>query len=154
VIESTAIFLEAARADDLDGVLALLAACDLPTEGLSDQFPGGYVVARKTGAIVGAAGLEIHGTAGVLRSIAVAASERGTGLGVRLTQDRLAAARARGLDAVYLLTTTAAAFYPRFGFEPFPRADVPDEVARCAEFATVCPSSAACLRLRPTRGPC
>src|SRR5688500_7683568 len=126
---SVAIVIEPARVDDLDGVRALLAGCDLPTEGLSDQFPGAYVVARKDCAIVGAAGLEVHGTAGVLRSIAVAASERGTGLGVRLTQDRLAVARARGLDAVYLLTTTAAAFYPRFGFEPFPRADVPEAVA-------------------------
>lgn len=124
--------IEPAVANDLDDVRALLSRCELPTEGLTEQFPGGYVVARRGGAIVGAAGLEVHGTAGVLRSVAVDPRERGTGLGVRLTQDRLAAAGALALEAVYLLTTTAAAFYPRFGFAPFPRA------------------SAACLWLRPS----
>lgn len=142
----------AARAEDLDGVRALLAECELPSEGLADQFPGGYVVAARGGAIVGAAGLEVRGTAGVLRSVAVAPGERGTGLGVRLTLDRLAAARAAGLDAVYLLTTTAADFYTRFGFEPFARAQVPPEVAGSPEFASVCPSSATCLRLRLPAG--
>jgi len=134
-----------ARADDRAEVLALLAACELPVEGVAEAFPRGYAVARRGGALVGAAGLETHGSAGVLRSVAVAAAERGTGLGVALTADRLVAAR--GLDAVYLLTTTAADFYARFGFRPFPRTDVPAVVAASAEFATVCPASASCLRL-------
>lgn len=132
---------------DLDAVGALAARAELPVEGLLDQFPAGYVVARRGHRIVGAAGLEVHGSAGVLRSIVVAASERGTGLGVVLTADRLVAARERKLEAVYLLTTTAADFYDRFGFRPFPRAEVPDPVASCPEFASICPSSAACRRL-------
>ncbi len=139
--------VEAARASDLDGVRALAARGELPVDGIADQFPGGYVVVRRGDDIVGAAGLEVHGTSGVLRSVVVAPSERGSGLGVALTADRLVHARARGLDAVYLLTTTAADFYPRFGFRPFPRAEVPDAVARCLEFASMCPSSAACQRL-------
>jgi protein-tyrosine-phosphatase/N-acetylglutamate synthase-like GNAT family acetyltransferase len=139
--------LGAAGADDLDAASALAARAELPVEGLVDQFPAGYVVARRRDEIVGAAGLEVHGNAGVLRSIVVAASERGTGLGVVLTADRLVAARERKLEAVYLLTTTAADFYDRFGFRPFPRAEVPDQVASCPEFASICPSSASCRRL-------
>ena len=136
-----------AAAGDLDEVRALVASCDLPTEGLADHVPGGHVVARRAGALVGTAGLEVHGAAAVLRSVAVAPAARGTGLGVALTADRLVEARRQGVDAVYLLTTTAADFYRRFGFAPFSRADVPAEVAASPEFASVCPSSATCLRL-------
>jgi arsenate reductase len=139
-----------AEAADLGAVSALAARCELPVEGLADQFPAGYVVAHRGDALVGAAGLEVYGTAGVLRSVVVAPGERGTGLGIALTANRLVAAGERRLDAVYLLTTTAADFYARFGFEPCPRAEVPDEVAACPELATICPASAACLRLRPS----
>jgi len=139
--------LRPARPDDLDAVRALAARAELPVEGLTDQFPGGYTVALRGDALVGAAGLEVHDSSGVLRSVAVSPGERGTGLGVTLTADRLVAARQRSLDAVYLLTTTAADFYDRFGFRPFPRAEVPAAVASCPEFASICPSSAACRRL-------
>jgi len=139
--------LAPAEAADLDAVRALAASAALPTDGLADQFPHAFVVARRADAVVGAAGLEVHGAAGVLRSVVVADRERGTGLGVALTAERLVAARARGLDAVYLLTTTAADFYQRFGFTAFPRAEVPAAVAACPEFASICPSSAACQRL-------
>jgi protein-tyrosine-phosphatase/N-acetylglutamate synthase-like GNAT family acetyltransferase len=139
--------VEPARADDLDAVRALAEQGELPVDGLTDQFPHRHVVARRGDAIVGAAGLEIHGDAGVLRSVMVAPAARGTGLGVALTAERLTDARARGLDAVYLLTTTAADFYARFGFRAFPRAAVPAAVAQCPEFASICPSTAACLAL-------
>jgi amino-acid N-acetyltransferase len=139
--------LRPARAEDLDAIRALAALAELPLEGITDQFPAGYVVAHRAGELVGVAGLEVHGGAGVLRSVVVAPGERGTGLGVALTAERLVAARGRRLDAVYLLTTTAADFYDRFGFRPFPRADVPDAIAKCPEFASICPSSAACRRL-------
>ena len=136
-----------ARADDLAAIRDLAAESDLPVEGLADQFPAGYAVARRGAEVVGAAGLEEHGSAGVLRSVVVAPGERGSGLGVVLSANRLARARELRLAAVYLLTTTAAEFYARFGFRPFPRADVPAAVAASSEFATICPSSASCQRL-------
>jgi N-acetylglutamate synthase-like GNAT family acetyltransferase len=139
--------LAPARDEDLSDVRVLAAQCELPVEGIADQFPAGYVVARPSGTIVGAAGLETYGTQGVLRSVMVAPSERGTGLGVALTADRLVDARARGLAAVYLLTTTAAPFYARFGFRDFPRDGVPEAIARSPEFASICPSTASCQRL-------
>ena len=112
------------------------------------QSAAGVAVHGEAGvAVHGEAGVEVHRPAGVLRSVAVAPAERGTGLGIALTADRLVRARELGLDAVYLLTTSAADYYARFGFRPFPRAEVPAAVAACPEFASICPSSAACLRL-------
>jgi amino-acid N-acetyltransferase len=147
VIAMTRPDLVAARADQLDQVLALLTAAALPIDGVAAQFPTDYVVAVRAGAVIGAAGLERHGDAGVLRSVVVAPAARGQGLGQALSADRVAAARAHGLAAVYLLTTTAGEFYQRLGFAPCPRAAVPAAVAGSIEFATVCPASAACLRL-------
>jgi protein-tyrosine-phosphatase/N-acetylglutamate synthase-like GNAT family acetyltransferase len=140
--------LAAARTGDAGAVQTLLGQNGLPLDGVLEQLASGYVVARRGDAILGVAGLERHGDAGVLRSVAVDAASRGSGLGLALTANRLVEARRQGLSQVFLLTTTAAELYPRFGFRPFVRSAVPPAVAQCAEFATVCPASATCLALR------
>jgi len=137
-----------ARIEDLDQVEALLQRSGLPTGDLDEQYPNAYVVARRNGRIVGVAALEHHGGNGLLRSVAVDADERGTGLGIALTSERLAAGRHAGLDAVYLLTTTALGYYPRFGFAVHPRQDVPAAIAASREFKDICPSSATCMVAR------
>lgn len=136
-----------ATAADFDEAAGLCAAAALPVDGLADAFPAGYAVARVDGALVGLAGLERHGEVGLLRSVAVAADRRGTGLGRRLVADRLAAARAAGLSAVYLLTTTAADFFRGLGFTVVARAALPPALATAPEVASICPASATCMVL-------
>ena len=145
--------IRGARAEDRDAVAALLERTALPPDGLDDQFSDGYAVAAADGEIVGAAGVEVYGRAGLLRSVAVDPGWQGHGLGQRLTEERLRWAAARGLDTVYLLTTTAAGFFPRLGFAPVAREDVPAEVRESLQFASVCPSTAAVLALR-LEAPC
>lgn len=48
--------------------------------------------------------------------------------------------------AVYLLTTTADRYFPRFGFERIARADVPASVQTSIEFTSACPTSATVMR--------
>lgn len=135
-----------ARAADLAAVLALVEASGLPVDGIAERFPDGYAVAHEPGGrLAGVAGLEIHGAAGLLRSVAVAPAFRGNGLGRRLVDDRLAAATTARLDAVYLLTTSAAEIFRRLGFADARREDAPEEMRRSPEFASLCPSSAQCL---------
>jgi len=74
--------------------------------------------------------------------VAVAAEQRGRGLGAALTATALDLARRRGVRTVYLLTETAAEFFPRFGFRPVPRPAVDPAVLGSAEFTTACPASA------------
>jgi arsenate reductase len=136
----------AARAE-LGAIDALIRASALPAEVVADGFPDAYVVARRGGGIVGVAALEAHGRAGLLRSVAVAASERGRGTGIALVGDRLATAVANGLASVYLLTTTAAPLFRRFGFAGADRASAPAALSASPEFAALCPSSATCMRL-------
>lgn len=132
---------------ELSAIAALIRASSLPAEVVRDRFPEAYVVARRGGSVVGVAALETHDRAGLLRSVAVAPGERGRGTGIALVGDRLATARANGLASVYLLTTTAAPLFRRFGFDDAARASAPVALTASPELAALCPSSATCMRL-------
>ena len=137
--------VEPARESDLASVLALLNSVDLPTNGVRDFFPAAYSVIRTASAVVAVAGVESYESVGLLRSVAVAGSHRGLGLGQIIVEERLAFARDNNLDAVYLLTTTAATFFQNLGFETIQRSAAPASLLASSEFASVCPSTAACL---------
>ncbi len=139
--------IEPAVARDLDAIRRLLVQAHLPEAGLLDQFPAAYVVARDGAEIVGVAGLETYGPVGLLRSVAVLPGLRGGGVGRALVADRLAVARARALDSVYLLTTSAADYFARLGFSAAPREEVPADLALSPELSGACPASAACMVL-------
>jgi N-acetylglutamate synthase-like GNAT family acetyltransferase/SAM-dependent methyltransferase len=128
--------------EDRAAVEGLLAGAELPTAGVTDQFEHAFVVAETDGEVVGAAGLETYGAHGLLRSVVVRPELRGRGVGEQLVLERLAWARSRGIQAVYLLTTTAAPFFARLGFRTVARERVPGSIARSAEFSEVCPSTA------------
>jgi amino-acid N-acetyltransferase len=136
-----------AAAGDRETVEGLLRAAGLPPDGLDEQFGESYAVAVSDRRIVGAAGVEVYGGAGLLRSVVVDAAWRGRGLGAALTRERLAWARERGLDSVYLLTDSAGEWFPRLGFASVDREQVPDAVRRSLQFASVCPSSASVMML-------
>jgi amino-acid N-acetyltransferase len=139
--------IERAHREDLASVLDLLDRHGLPLDGaggLGDTL----VVARLNGEVVGAAGLELYADGALLRSVVVDARAQGQGLGHRLTEAALTLARDRGASVVFLLTTTAAQFFPRFGFEQITRDDVPESVRQSVEFQSACPASAVVMRHR------
>ncbi len=135
-----------AEPGDLAAVEGLLRRCQLPTEGVAEAL-GGFVVAESGTRVVGVAGLEVHGEDGVLRSVAVDPTARSSGIGGALTARVLAAAREAGLDRIYLLTTTAAEYFPRWGFRRIARADASTAVQDSVEFSAVCPASAVVMVL-------
>ena len=140
--------VRSARGNDLREVKALLSRADLPADGVDDQFGSAYAVAEQAGVIVGAIGIERHGDYGLLRSAVVTAAVRGRGVGESLVLNRLAWSLSEGLQNVYLLTTTAADYFRRFGFDVIERAEVPSVVQQSSEFAGICPSTATVMRLR------
>jgi amino-acid N-acetyltransferase len=127
--------------EDLPGILSLLEDSGLPEDELEDHL-GTALVAREGGRVVGSAALELHRSGALLRSVAVEADRRGQGLGRRLAREALVLARERGAERVYLLTETADGFFPRFGFRPIGRAEVPEDVRGSVEFVSGCPESA------------
>ena len=137
--------IDTAGAQDADAVLNLLRENALPTDGLADHWSS-TLVARIDGAIVGSAALEVYADGALLRSVAVAPGLRGQGLGHDLTAAALSKAGELCVPAVYLLTTTAERFFPKFGFARIERSDVPASVQTSLEFVSACPSSATVMR--------
>jgi amino-acid N-acetyltransferase len=129
------------RPEEVEALLALLTNSRLPLDGLRDHLETA-IVAREGGRIIGSAALEVYADGALLRSVAVAPDVQGQGLGRSLTQAAIALARERRSPALYLLTTTAADYFPRFGFRRIERAAVPDSVAASIEFTSACPATA------------
>lgn len=141
------ITLRPADAGDLPAVAALLTDAGLPLDGLDEHFGPAYVVALQGNDIIGAEGIERYGAAGLLRSAVVSAQWRGHGVGDLLTRDRLAWAADQKLHEVWLLTTTAEAYFPRFGFSRADRAQAPAQLQNSREFKDACPATATAMRL-------
>lgn len=141
----TAPVFRAATANDRDDIEALLQANGLPVAGVAELLaddPRQFVVAHAGGRLVATAALEMCGDHALLRSVAVNDAWRARGLGRALVEQVVAQATARGLDGLYLLTMTAEAYFPRFGFTRVERVEVPSSVARTVEFTSACPASA------------
>ena len=137
----TAPKLRPARADDLAAVEQLLTASQLPLDGVREALPT-FIVAEAGADIVGVAGLEICCDNALLRSVAVEDAWRSQGLGRALVTRTIAEAEARGINALYLLTTSADRYFPTFGFHTIARDAVPADIQATAEFREACPASA------------
>ena len=132
---------------DLPAVEKLLSTSDLPLDGVKDNFSN-FVVAEDDGEIAGAIGLEEFGAVALLRSAVVSPEHRGSGVGRRLVEHLLEGAEVAGIEELYLLTTTADQYFPRFGFTRTTRSAVPDAVKASAEFQGACPDTAVVMTRR------
>ena len=139
------IILRPAESDDLDRVEALLEANDLPTRDVRAKRESFYV-AEAESAVIGVGGVEARGSAGLLRSVVVREASRGRGYGGALCAALEDRARGGSIETLYLLTTTAAAFFRRNGYEAIPREEAPAAVRETPQFADLCPDSATCMR--------
>jgi len=141
-----------AVAADREAIERLLRAADLPTNGVAEilgQAPGDFVVAERARVLVGAAALEVAGRDALLRSVVVRADGRTTGVGRAMVTALLADADRRSFDGVYLLTTTAGDWFPRFGFTRVERSAVPRAIADTWEFKTGCAQTAVAMARKP-----
>jgi amino-acid N-acetyltransferase len=149
--ETGGVPIRPAEPDDWPAIRRLVTAAGLPLDGLTDSDL--VLVAVRDDRIVGTAALERHGdgdaTAYLLRSVAVAESERRSGIGTRLVHASLSTIRPGA--PVALLTETAASYFPRFGFVPVDRDRLPASLAASPELRGACPASAQALLRHPTR---
>jgi protein-tyrosine-phosphatase/N-acetylglutamate synthase-like GNAT family acetyltransferase len=122
---------------------ALLASAGLPTEDLHGEKLRHFQVAVDGAVIVGGFGIEIHGDVGLLRSLVVDACRRSHGLGRQLVNAAEALAARLGIRTLYLLTTTAEAFFDERGYRATPRAEAPATIAGTSQFSSLCPSGSA-----------
>jgi len=140
------ILIEPVAEEDAPALYVLLRASGLPLDGL-DEHLSTTLVAKDSGQIVGSAALEVYSDAALLRSVAVAETARGTGVGCHLVEAAMGSAQQQGVERIFLLTETAVEWFPRFGFAPIPRAAVDPAVQRSIEFTSACPDSAQAMAL-------
>ena len=128
-------------------VLALLAACGLPADGLADHWDTTWVAVDPAvpTEVLGSVALEVYGAAALLRSLATREDQRSKGLGHALVEFALKRAKDRGVDTIALLTTTAEPFFVRREFETVSRDELPESLRGSEEFRGACPSTATAM---------
>lgn len=135
-----------AHPQDFPAIRALLIEEGLPVEDVCPERIPHFVVASSGDAgLQGCVALEPHGSAALLRSLAVHRSARHHGLGSMLVAHAESDARAMGVDRLFLLTTSASGYFEKLGYAAVGRDSVPDAVNESSQFASLCPASALCL---------
>jgi amino-acid N-acetyltransferase len=121
----------------------LLSESDLPIEDITAQHLHNFFGCGSGPKLEGLVGLELYGDVALLRSLAVASSRRGTGVGSGLVAHAERHARDQGVQSLYLLTTTAEKFFLRRGYARIPREEAPTAIRNTREFSGICPTSSA-----------
>ena len=133
-----------ADGESLSYVEGLLERNELPSEDVRSKpecFYLGYVRDES----VGIGGIEIDGTDGLLRSVVVDRSKRGAGFGTAICDALEDRALEEGVEALYLLTTTAADFFAGRGYGEIERTDAPGPIRETTEWSDLCPATATCM---------
>lgn len=130
---------------DLAAIRDLLSRSNLPTQDVATSDIR-WLVSENDGHVTGVIGVELHGNAGLLRSLAVTAEFRGTGIGAGLVDRLEHLCREQGIAELVLLTQTAEPFFARRGYIRVDRNAVPAPIQTSAEFRSLCPASATCMR--------
>ena len=142
-----------ANEEDFPAVRGLLASNGLVYEDLTSEHlhlflllvaPDDPTVLQAVGGLEAFSGSED----GLLRSVAVHPELRGQGVGKCLVATLETWAREKGIRRLWLLTTTAEAFFRRLEYRKTERVQAPAVVQQSAEFKSLCPASAVCLSKR------
>jgi amino-acid N-acetyltransferase len=129
----------------LSAVVALLKSVDLPVSDLREDHLAHFFFTGPATHPTGLVGLEFCGEHALMRSLVVTPDGRSKGLGSALVAHAEAHARQQRARSIYLLTTTAEAFFKRRGYVPASRENAPAEIKSTREFSGICPASSAFL---------
>ena len=138
--------IRAATAADVGAIKQLLETNKLPLAGVDDHWKT-FVVAHDGDVLVGCGGSEAYANAALIRSIAVDAAHRRSGIGRLIVRNLLDRLSVRGIREFYLLTTTAQDYFSKRGFKICDRDEVHPQLLASREFQDACPGTATCMRL-------
>lgn len=131
--------------EDLFEATELLKKLQLPYSDLIDS-PVNLYQLKQQNRLIGMAGLELYGGYALLRSLAIIPEMQKQGIGKEITREIEQIAQQHKVKELYLLTTTAALFFGKLGFQSISRSEVPATIQQTSEFASICPDSAICMR--------
>lgn len=136
---------------DREVIVSLLDLCGLPVADLVVEPAANmeFLVMEDTAGnhLMGCVGLQNYGSIGLLRSFAVSPRYRHQRVGGQLLEALHRQAEVSGIRQIYLLTTTASAYFERAGYRPVSRDAAPAAIQRSTEFSTLCPATAVVMTL-------
>lgn len=144
-MSNPSITIRDADEESIDRIEAVLEANGLPHQDVR-QKPECFFAAYSDGEFIGTGGVETYGSDGLLRSLVITESNRGHGFGATLCAALEDYARTCEVDRLYLLTSTAEAFFGQRGYETTAREDAPARIQQTTEFTDLCSNSATCMR--------
>lgn len=111
------------RPTDVGELTDFLTSADLTISGLDDPRVRLWLLRDESGRLVGSTGFEASASGDdvIVRSVAVGAESRGTGIGTRLAEHALDRARAEGATRAWLFSRRSGPFWQGLGFEPADR---------------------------------
>lgn len=127
-------------------VTQLLGAVNLPTTDITDallRYFWGYVAQEK---MIGVVGLEPFAGVALLRSLAVDAAHRNSGIGSELVRHAERMAMQQNVHELYLLTNSAQEFFEDRGYTQVERRNAPEAIRHSREFAELCPASSMLMK--------
>ena len=133
--------LRAASIEDLTQIEQIVRASGLPVEDCRDHLSNFFVAVEDT-RVIGVGGLQVCGSTGLVRSLAVVPEHRRKGIGARIYRQIETRASQLGIGELYLLTVSAHGYFENLGFTRRARGEVPAPVAVTKQFVTLCPESA------------
>jgi amino-acid N-acetyltransferase len=139
-----ALVFRVAVSKDWPAIKRMLLAAGLPLDG-AQQHLSHFVVGEVDGKPICAGGLEVYGADALLRSIVVDDESRGKGWGNQLLARLTEHAATLSVTRLYLLTTSAEAYFLRRGFVAVPRPNIPEQLNFSRELQGACPASATAM---------
>jgi len=134
-----------AQLKDQKIIHSLLSGFKLPLDGLEETKL--WLLESGNGEVLGVAGLELYGNQGLLRSVAVTQGIQNQGVGTALANFVISETKKSQVQDLFLITTTAPAFFKKLGFKEESREQVVGSSTNSVEFISACPKTAILLRL-------
>ena len=127
---------------NLDELCEILKECSLPVSDLKTNENCVFFSGRDARSIDSCVGVELFKNIALLRSLAVLPRNQGKGKGRALVHYAENYCQLKGVQSVYLLTTTASSYFTSLGYGTVSRDLVPNEIKESTQYSSVCPSSA------------
>ena len=123
-------------------IASLLESNGLPTEDLAASQDVLLFACTADNSLYGTVGLELYGSIGLVRSLAVAPARRSEGTGATLLSYAERFAAGRGVSDLFLLTTTAEQYFASRGYTLADRASAPAAIKNTKQFSGLCSATA------------
>jgi len=133
-----------ASQNSFSAAVELLKKNNLPTEDIN---PGTQLfVIEENDSVIGTIAVEYNFDVALLRSLSVCEQKRNSGIGQMLVAFIENYVQKQGVQSIYLLTTTAEAFFSKKGYESVDRNVVPDFIKNTKEFSIICSASSTLMK--------